>query len=526
MHPGAGADVDHVVGRADGVLVMLDDEHRVAHVAQVLQRLQQAVVVALMEADRRLVEHVHDAGQAGADLRRQPDALRLAAGQRFGRAFEAQVIEADVDQEAQPGGDFLEDLLGHLRPGAGQLQAVEVIARLAERQAADFVQRLVADAHVPRLDAQAGAGAGRAGRIADVLGQFLAHGVRVAAAVTPFEIGDDALEGMAAVEARALLVQVAEIDLGAPGTVEHQRANLFRQVVPRRVDRKAVMRRQRFDDLEIELVLLVPAANRAAGQRRGRLHDDALGVEELDHPEAVALRAGAHRVVEREQARLQFLQRIRADRAGELGREQVLDIALHFQRDGPSFGMAQRRLEGFGEALAHVVAHLQAVDDDIDGVLLRLGQLRHSVDFVNRAVDAHPRKTLGAQFGEQVHLLALAVGHHRRQDHQLRFGRQRQHRIDHLRHRLRRQRLVVLRAIRRAGAGEQQAQVIVDFGDRADGRPRVVRSRLLLDGNRRRQAFDQVDIRLLHQLQKLPGVGRQRFDVTPLALGIQGVEGE
>jgi hypothetical protein len=82
---------------------VLDDDHRVADVAQVLERLQQAVVVALVQADRRLVEHVHDAGQPGTDLRGQADALRLAAGQRFRRAVERQVVEADVDQELQAG---------------------------------------------------------------------------------------------------------------------------------------------------------------------------------------------------------------------------------------------------------------------------------------------------------------------------------------------------------------------------------------------------------------------------------------
>jgi hypothetical protein len=68
-----------------------------------------------VQADRRFVEHVHDAGQAGADLRGQPDALRLAAGQRFRRAVERQVVEADVDQELQAADDFLDDLLGDLR---------------------------------------------------------------------------------------------------------------------------------------------------------------------------------------------------------------------------------------------------------------------------------------------------------------------------------------------------------------------------------------------------------------------------
>jgi hypothetical protein len=40
------------------------------------------------------------------------------------------------------------------------------------------------------------------------------------------------------------------------------------------------------------------------------------------------------------------------------------------------------------------------------------------------------------------------------------------------------------------------------------------------------QTFDQVDVRLFHQLQELPRVGRQRFDVAPLAFGVQRVEGE
>jgi hypothetical protein len=48
------------------------------------ERAEQARVVALVQADRGLVEHVHHADQAGADLAGQADALRLAAGQRIG----------------------------------------------------------------------------------------------------------------------------------------------------------------------------------------------------------------------------------------------------------------------------------------------------------------------------------------------------------------------------------------------------------------------------------------------------------
>ena len=84
----------------------------------------------------------------------------------------------------------------------------------------------------------------------------------------------------------------------------------------------------------------------------------------------------------------------------------------------------------------------------------------------------------------------------------------------------------MLGATWRAGAGEQQAQVIVDLGDRADRGARIVRGGFLLDGDRRTQALDEIDIRLVHARQELPCVGRQRFDIATLALGVQGIEGE
>src|ERR1700742_2176366 len=69
---GAGTNVEHVIGQANGVLVMLDHDHGIAEVAQPLQRLQQPRVVALVQADRGFVQHIKHAGQAGADLRSQP----------------------------------------------------------------------------------------------------------------------------------------------------------------------------------------------------------------------------------------------------------------------------------------------------------------------------------------------------------------------------------------------------------------------------------------------------------------------
>ncbi len=78
MDAGARAHVDQVIGGADGVFVMFDDDHRVADVAQTTQCRQQSVVVALVQADTGFVQHIQHPGQAGADLTGQADTLGFA----------------------------------------------------------------------------------------------------------------------------------------------------------------------------------------------------------------------------------------------------------------------------------------------------------------------------------------------------------------------------------------------------------------------------------------------------------------
>ena len=104
--------------------------------------------------------------------------------------------------------------------------------------------------------------------------------------------------------------------------------------------------------------------------------------------------------------------------------------------------------------------------------------------------------------------------------------RQLVHLVDHLLDRLALDLAPADRAVHAADAREEQPQVVVDLGDRADGRPRVSRCALLVDADGRRQAVDLVDVGLLHLAQELARVGRQRLDVAALTLGVDGVEGE
>src|SRR4029079_11519163 len=59
-----------------------------------------------------------------------------------------------------------------------------------------------------------------------------------------------------------------------------------------------------------------------------------------------------------------------------------------------------------------------------------------------------------------------------------------------------------------------------------DGGTRVPRGCLLVDRDRRGEPIDGIDVGLLHHLQELARVRRERLDVPALPFGVDGVEGE
>ena len=128
--------------------------------------------------------------------------------------------------------------------------------------------------------------------------------------------------------------------------------------------------------------------------------------------------------------------------------------------------------------------------------------------------------------GDFLAVFALAAAHDRREQIKARALGQRQHAVDHLAHRLALDRQASGGRIGNADARPEQAHIVMDLGHRADGRARVLRRRLLLDRDRRRQPVDLIDVRLLHHFQELARIGRERLDIAALALGVDRVEGE
>ncbi len=150
----------------------------------------------------------------------------------------------------------------------------------------------------------------------------------------------------------------------------------------------------------------------------------------------------------------------------------------------------------------------------------RLGQLVHL------AVDAHPNEAVRQQLFQFLAVLPLAPADDGGEQEQAGFFRVGLDPADHLLHGLRGDLPAAGGAVHPADAGEEQAQIIVYLGDRADGGAGVSGGGLLLDGNGRREPLDALHVRLLHLLEELPGIGGEALHIAALPFGVDGVEGK
>ena len=138
-----------------------------------------------------------------------------------------------------------------------------------------------------------------------------------------------------------------------------------------------------------------------------------------------------------------------------------------------------------------------------------------------------PDETGGLQFCRQIGCtcsVAVAVRLASEGDQKSRFRRKLHQRLGGALRRFAPHFMTASLANHPADFGEQQPQIIVGFGRRADGGAAGAAGCFVRYGHRRREAVDLLRRRTFQSLQKLPRVGRKCFDVTPLTLGIKRVQ--
>jgi hypothetical protein len=198
-----------------------------------------------MQADARLVEHVQHAHQAGADLRRQPDALRLAARERARAAVEAQIIEADAEQQLEAAANLLQHLPAGVGAAPGRLDRAEERVQLVEVELADVVDGLSRDGEQEARPPHPGAVAVGTGLLDHYLVEPFLHpraglAALAIAAVVALDAAGDAMEAdlapLVLLALRLRLRRRHERDLAGIDAVENRLPRRLRQRLPRRVE--------------------------------------------------------------------------------------------------------------------------------------------------------------------------------------------------------------------------------------------------------------------------------------------------
>ena len=358
-----------------------------------------------------------------------------------------------------------------------------------------------------RLRLQPVAAAALAGGGALELAELLAEPGAVGFAPASVQVGQHAFEGLG----RAVLANAVVVGEGDPllaGAVNDGLPHVHRQLAPGHdhagvvvvgdaLQRLPVVGRRRAG----------PGSDGALGQAEALVRHHEVGVEIEADAEAVAARAGAEGVVEGKEPGLDLLDGEARDRAGELGREDRAFAALRILGGHEPVGEPETGLQAVGEPGAERGRDHHAVHHHLDVVLALLVERGRGVDFVSLAVDLDPGEAPLEQLGEVLPVFALAPPDHRGQQVKPRAVGHRHDAVHHLAHGLALDGEPRGRRIRHPDAGEEQAQVIVNLGDGADGRARVPRRGLLLDGDRRREPVDGLHVGLLHQL---PGTAVRR----------------
>lgn len=502
----AGPHIHDPVCVPDRVLVVFHDDQGITQVPEPAERVDQLLVIPLVEPDGGLVEDVEDTHQVRTDLRCEPDSLGFSPREAACAPGQGEVPEADLLEEIEAGHDFLEDLARYLPFPVGQVKVREEPDCPADRHVRDVHDGHSRDPDRKDLFLQASAPAPGTFRYPHELFEFPLPVFRLGLVVEALGLGDEAFP-FPCVGPLGISVPRVQGEADAVRGAVHEDVVLFGgEVTYGCQDREAVVAGDCTEVLVAVPVEVVPVEGDCPLRDRfGSVGDDEVRVKLHLDPEPVALLAGPERAVEGEHPGLEFLEGQAADGTGKEGREDAL-LPLLREGDNESLGLFQGILAGLGQA--GTVLCIQPVDNDVDIVLPVPLERDLLVGAMDLAVDAHPGVALPVQVPDELLVGPLLLPHNRGED----SDRPPHIGLDPVRDPLRGLSLdtcIVHRAVGNTDPGEQEAQVIIDLGHRSDRAARVFARALLLDRDCRRETDDGVNIGLVHQAQELAGIGRE-----------------
>ena len=310
VFPCAGTDIHNPVRCAHGVFVVLYHDQGITQVAQALQSIDQSRIVALVQTNRGLVQHVEHPHQPRTDLGGQANALGLSSRQSAGGARQCQIVQTHVQQERQAC-----IYLGQDGGRNGGFHAAPVLADAAQeipggvhREITERRDVLVSDSYRQNLGFQTCAITGRAGNLAHIGFVFSLHQVRIRFVVFALDVLGRAFEtgGVEPFAPPTVTVAHPYFVVRSP----HQGFANFRiEVAPRGVDVEVQFVAQTPQDAFHGVRRGCPRGHRTLTQSQRRVGNHQFRVDFKARTQAGAFGAGPIGSVEGKSARLDFFQR-------------------------------------------------------------------------------------------------------------------------------------------------------------------------------------------------------------------------
>ena len=143
------AEIDDIICVLDRLLIVLDDQHGIAQIAKLMQRVEKPFVITRMQADARFVQNIKHTAKLRSDLRRKPNTLAFAAGQGCRRTPERQISKPDRIEKTNAAIDLLQYQPGDLFVAGRELDRGKFLRRLCDRHTG-----VIRDAKPGNLDRQ------------------------------------------------------------------------------------------------------------------------------------------------------------------------------------------------------------------------------------------------------------------------------------------------------------------------------------------------------------------------------------
>lgn len=121
---GTGTEINDAIGGEHRFFIVLDDDDGIPLIAEVDEALEEAGVVAGMEADGGFVEDVDDADETAPDLAGEADVC-FPSGEGGSGAVEGEVVEAAAEEKSQSPANFLDGLIGDQFSGFVEIKLME-----------------------------------------------------------------------------------------------------------------------------------------------------------------------------------------------------------------------------------------------------------------------------------------------------------------------------------------------------------------------------------------------------------------